>query len=287
MYDSKHISTFERLIVPSQAITALSRWCRSTLLHQSSSLTINFPLTDLSRCAILPRWVSLNYFKECLRQWSHLMLLLLPNPSLTAPSSSLLFSRITHLNRIQKHFNPLLDLYPFWSHLFNIRRNVYRRFKRAFNGSTNFSRKNKLTEGHYKLLSFSFRMTLHYCATCFSLRLEQSPSVMLPFKTPLPVHQLTLALTLTLNLQNHSCFPTLLNLQFIVLPRRALWDDPDRNQTTLQTSTLSSTNTRDGPLTTVQNLSSRNSKLEKLITDEIATCTSIVAGIHSQYFFIR
>ena len=52
-----------------------------------------------------------------------------------------------------------------------------------------------------------------------SLRLEQFPSVILPLKTPLPVHQLTLTLTL---LQMHSCFPALLNLQFLVLPRRAL-----------------------------------------------------------------
>ena len=47
----------------------------------------------------------------------------------------------------------------------------------------------------------------------------------------------------------------------------------------------SSTNTRDGRLIKVQNLSSRNSKLEELFTDEIATYTSITGGIHSQYFF--
>ena len=38
--------------------------------------------------------------------------------------------------------------------------------------------------------------------------------------------------------------------------------------------------------TTVQNLASRIGKLEKLFTDEIATYTSITAGIHSQYFFL-
>ena len=36
----------------------------------------------------------------------------------------------------------------------------------------------------------------------------------------------------------------------------------------------------------VQNLTSRISKLEKIIAEEIATYTSITAGIHSQYFFL-
>ena len=44
-------------------------------------------------------------------------------------------------------------------------------------------------------------------------------------------------------------------------------------------------NTQEAPPTTVQNLASRIYKLEKLFTDEIATYTSITAGIHSQYFF--
>ena len=45
-------------------------------------------------------------------------------------------------------------------------------------------------------------------------------------------------------------------------------------------------NTQEAPATTVQNLTSRISKLEKLFADEIATYTSITAGIHSQYFFL-
>ena len=40
--------------------------------------------------------------------------------------------------------------------------------------------------------------------------------------------------------------------------------------------------TQEAPPTTVQNLASRISKLEKLFTDEITTYTSITAGIHSQ-----
>ena len=45
-------------------------------------------------------------------------------------------------------------------------------------------------------------------------------------------------------------------------------------------------NTQEAPSNTVQNLTSRFCKLEQLFTDEIATYTSIAAGIHSQYFFL-
>ena len=45
-------------------------------------------------------------------------------------------------------------------------------------------------------------------------------------------------------------------------------------------------NTQEVPTIMAQNLTSRISKLEKLFADEIATYTSITAGIHSQYFFL-
>ena len=45
-------------------------------------------------------------------------------------------------------------------------------------------------------------------------------------------------------------------------------------------------NTQESPPILAQNLTSRISKLEKLFTDEIATCTCITAGIHSQHFFL-
>ena len=47
----------QRLVVPPQAITAFSRWCRSIFLRQLFSL--NLPLTHLSRCATL-----LQYYNE-------------------------------------------------------------------------------------------------------------------------------------------------------------------------------------------------------------------------------
>ena len=45
-------------------------------------------------------------------------------------------------------------------------------------------------------------------------------------------------------------------------------------------------NTQEAPSTTVENLTSRIFKLEKLFADEISTYTSITAGIHSQYFYM-
>ena len=48
----------------------------------------------------------------------------------------------------------------------------------------------------------------------------------------------------------------------------------------------SSPNIRQAPITTLQNLTSRISKLENVFTDEIATYISINAGIHSQYSFL-
>ena len=100
-------------------------------------------------------------------------------------------SRITHLSRMQKLFNPLLDLHLFCSHPSNIGRNVYRRFARPFNCSTNTWRQNNSTGGHYKFLSFKFRMTLLYCATCFSLWLEQLTSAIPLLKAPPSVHKLS------------------------------------------------------------------------------------------------
>ena len=43
-------------------------------------------------------------------------------------------------------------------------------------------------------------------------------------------------------------------------------------------------NTQEAPSTTVQNLTTRNCKMEKLVANEISRYTSITAGMHSQYF---
>ena len=92
------------------------------------------------------------------------------------------------------------------------------------------------TGRHYNILSFNCRMTLHYCASSFSLRLQPFPSVILPLGTLLPVQQFTLNLTVTLFLlQMHSCFPAQLNFLFVVQPLWALWDHSEQKRTILQT----------------------------------------------------
>ena len=54
-----------------------------------------------------------------------------------------------------------------------------------------------------QIIVLNFRMTLHYCATCFFLQLEELPTAILLLQTPLLVHHLTFTLTLSL-LQMHS-----------------------------------------------------------------------------------
>ena len=58
---------------------------------------------------------------------------------------------------------------------------------------------------------------------------------------------------------------------------------------TAKTKTNNTTNTDSQPIpntqeTTIQNLTSRICKLEKLFANEVSTYTSITAGVHSQYF---
>ena len=65
-------------------------------------------------------------------------------------------------------------------------------------------------------------------ATCLSPRLKQSPPRIFPLKAPPPVLYLTLTL---LHLPSH--FPALMKQNFIVLPRWALRDHPERKQTIL------------------------------------------------------
>ena len=59
---------------------------------------------------------------------------------------------------------------------------------------------------------------------------------------------------------------------------------PPRTKTNISVNTdfQPTPNTQEVPSTTVQNLTSRICKLEKLFADEISTYTSITAGIHSQ-----
>ena len=65
---------------------------------------------------------------------------------------------------------------------------------------------------------------------------KTSPTGIIPLKTPLLVLYFILNLTLTLTLLRLlSHFPVLVDWNFVVLPRWALWDHPERKQTILQT----------------------------------------------------
>ena len=128
----------QRLVVPPQAITALSRWCCSTLLHQLSSLTINWHPIVLARCTTLPSWIFLlpEDFVECLARLSHFLLFISLNSSTTTLTSNL-SCKGTYLNRIQNSFSPFLDLPLSSPHLFTLKRNVNTRPKRQSNSFSN------------------------------------------------------------------------------------------------------------------------------------------------------
>ena len=88
-------------------------------------------------------------------------------------------------------------------------------------------------------------MILPCCATCSSPRLKQFPTSILPSKTPLLVLYFILRLTITLT-RHHPLFHflALVNPNFVLLPRWALWDHPERKQTILQKSISSPHPTR-------------------------------------------
>ena len=77
-----------------------------------------------------------------------------------------------------------------------------------------------------------------------------------------------------------------MNQNLIVLLRWALWDHPERKHNSANADFQPTPNTQEAPAITAQNLKTRISKLEKKFADEIATFTSIFAGILFQYFFL-
>ena len=88
-------------------------------------------------------------------------------------------------------------------------------------------------------------MNLPCCATCSSPRVRQSPTKILPSKTPPLYPYLILTLTITLTLRHLlSHFLVLMTIHFFVLPRWALWDHPEQKQTIPQTLILSRHPTR-------------------------------------------
>ena len=127
-------------------------------------------------------------------------------------------------------------------------------------------------------------MILPYCAIC------SSPIRILPLKTPLPVLSFTLTLTLTLTLLHLLSHFTLSCPDDTKLRRStpvgAMGPPREKTNSSANADFQPTLNKQEAPPTTVQSLASRFYKLEKMFTDEIATYTSITAGIHSQYFFL-
>ena len=176
---------------------------------------------------------------------------------MTALSSCFLSSQTIHLCKMQQLIHLLLDIHLFCPHLSNINRTVYRSFARPSNSSTNTWRRNTSTGRLYKLLYFN-------CATCFSLRSEQFPSVILPLKT-----RLADELKLGRSTPEGSVGP----------PRAKANNSANANF-------QSPTNTLETPRTTAQNLQSRTSKFEKNFGDETANYSSITAGASLSVIFV-
>ena len=69
-------------------------------------------------------------------------------------------------------------------------------------------------------------------------------------------------------------------------PVGALGPHKTKTNNTVNADFQPTPNTQEAPSTTVQNLTSRICKLEKLFADELSAYTSITAGVHSHYFFL-
>ena len=59
-----------------------------------------------------------------------------------------------------------------------------------------------------------------------------------------------------------------------------------KTNNTTNTDSRPTPNSQEAPSATLQNLTTRISKLEKLFANEVSTYTSITAGVHSQYFLL-
>ena len=276
----------QRLVVPPQAITAFSPWCRSTLLHQFFSL--NLLLTHLSCCATLPQRVSpsLNYFADCLHKSFHLMLLLLTNPSLTALSSHLLFSRQINLSRMPQLINHLLDLHPICPHLSNIRRTVYRLTTRLSNQHLKAEHLDRQT---LQLIVLQLQNDFALLRYLLYSQVETSANKDAAVKNS--------ATSLQFN-PNPNLKPNPISSAFQLpgpgepklrrsTPVGAVGSPRAKTICSAHAEFQPTPNTHEAPPTTVHNLRSRICKLEKMFADEIATYTSITAGIHFQYFFLH
>ena len=210
------------------------------------------------------------------------MLLPSDRPSLTALSTCLLSSQRTHLSSMQKLFNHLLALHLFCPHLSNISRNVYRAIHKTIQ---QFYQHLKAEQLDQKTIQF------------FVLQLQIDFALLrpLPFSPAetIPISDISVknAATSPPNNPNPASNAPLLVCAAEPSVRRSTPEvavGPTRAKTnnSEKADFQSSPNTREAPQTRAQNLTSRIFKLENFFADDVATYTSITAGIPSQYLFL-
>ena len=267
----------QRLVVPPQEITALPRWCRWTLSHQPSSLIVNLPLTHLFRCATLlmslplaqlfcgmpPQIIPSHAPSINQHITDGTILLPLPPPTnqskpdatahqSTPGSSALLSSPLQHkakcLQAIHKTIQQL-----------NQHLKAEHLDKQALQLIV------LQLQNDFALLRFLLFSDKGYCRYKTSPLINSNPNPSSSaFLLPCPDDPKL----------RHST------------PVGAVLGPPRAKNNPANADFQPTTNTHEAPSITLQNLTSTICKLEKLFTDEIATYTSITAGIHSQYFFL-
>ena len=127
-HDSRHISTFSAV-----GSTATGDHCTFPLMPLNPLAPAFLPPyrfpshLPISLCNSTKTSLPLaQTFPKRLHRSPHLMVFPSPIASLTVRSSSLLLCRRTHLIKVQKLFNYILDLQLFCPNLSNIRRNAYK-----------------------------------------------------------------------------------------------------------------------------------------------------------------
>ena len=281
---SKHISTSQQVVSPAQAITALSRRRRSTLLHQFFSPTIHcyptlLPAIYLAAPNNPPQWIFFlpKYFVKCLPRLFHLLPFRFYSPSKT----SFLSRRRTHLNKTQHPYRVFLNRPLFCFFLFNNQRNVNTRFTRSLKQLHQHSKAEQLD---WKAL---YLFALQIMNDIALLRYLLFASVGTFLLTENSIHNSTVSPTDTLNPKPTSPRPLLPWTDDTSVcrftPQGAVGAPRGKTINSASADFQSTPNTQEAPPTTVQNLpASKNSKFEKLLADEIAFLTSITFGKHNQ-----
>ena len=189
-----------------------------------------------------------------------------------------LSSRRTHLNRMQKLFNLLLDLQFFCSHLFNIRRKVCKQF--TFQQLQQHLKAEQLDRKTLQIIFCHLRNDFVVLGYLFLTSFEITPisdtfvinsAISRPiilYSNPNP--------NPTSNALPIPCADEPSVRRFT--PERAVGPPRAKTNNSSNADFQSSPNTREAPVTILQNITSRISELEKAFTVAIASYTSIMRG---------